>query len=98
MNHSILELIRSIRESFPQAAHVYTHGGCYRFFLILKQVYPEADAYYDSNHVITRIGDRYYDITGEVQPKRHHTLLSEDPGQEARVKEQCYFVGPLDKI
>ena len=34
-------------------------------------MFPEAKCYYDSDHVITRIGRRYYDITGEVKRGRH---------------------------
>ncbi len=71
MNEQVLALIKAIRESFYDSVVVYTQGSCYRFYLILKSVFPEAQAYYDSNHVITRIGDRYYDITGEVDCERH---------------------------
>ncbi len=63
---NILDFIQTIRESFVGAEQVYTRGSCYRFYLILKQVWPQAEAYYDHNHVVTEIDGRCYDITGEV--------------------------------
>ena len=61
----ILDFIRSIRESFGASIAVYRFGNCYQFYEILKQVYPEAEAFYDGNHVWTKIAGRYYDIMGE---------------------------------
>jgi hypothetical protein len=84
-----LALIEAIRASFVEAENVYRSGSCYRFYLILRQVYPDAVAYYDGDHVITRIDDRYYDISGEVIPNRHHGPLTD----EAVVKrlEACIY-------
>jgi len=62
----ILEFIKTIRESFGASVAVYTHGNCYQFYEILKCVYPEAVAYYDGNHVFTKIGDNFYDIRGKL--------------------------------
>jgi len=59
-------LITAIRNSFPESVKIYTEGNCYGFYKILKSVYKNAVAYYNSDHVITRIGDKFYDITGEV--------------------------------
>lgn len=79
MKDKILKLIEVIRESFPASITVYTRGSCYQFYLILKEVFPEAKCYYDSNHVITKIGNNFYDITGEVKCERH--LPIEDFGE-----------------
>lgn len=38
-------------------------GGCYKFHLILKSLF-DGEGYYDSDHIITKIGDYYYDIDG----------------------------------
>ncbi len=67
----ILTFITTIRESFTGSDIVYTKGSCYQFYKVLKIVFPTAEAYYDSNHVITKIGKYYYDITGEVKKHRH---------------------------
>lgn len=72
MKHKqILKFIKAIRNSIIGAEFIYTNGSCYQFYLILKSIVPEAQAYYDSSHVITRIGDKFYDITGEVYCTDH---------------------------
>lgn len=72
---NILNLIKTVRESFIGAETVYTRGSCYQFFKILKSVFPEAEAYYNQSHVITKIGGSFYDITGEVEKDNHNNML-----------------------
>lgn len=62
----ILHFIATIRQSHPQMENIFTKGSCFYFYLILKEVFPEAEYYDDFNHVITKIDDRFYDITGEI--------------------------------
>ncbi len=71
--HSPLKLIRRIRESHPLAVRIYTEGGCFRFHMILKAIYGEmAQPWWDgSDHVVTKIGRGFYDITGRVKPTRN---------------------------
>lgn len=85
----IMTFIRTIRESHSEMVNIFTLGSCLNFYLILSQVYPDAVVYYDCNHIITRIGDKYYDITGEVARGRH-LLLQEiyRPDVSDRVKAQ----------
>ena len=64
---SVEEFISTIRDSFIGSQQVYTEGSCYHFYLILKTVFPTAEPYYDLDHIITKINDKYYDITGEVR-------------------------------
>lgn len=45
---------------------IFTKGSCLNFFLILHSIYPEAIPLYNSNHVIVKIDDKCYDITGRV--------------------------------
>lgn len=63
----ILDVIKSIRESFYGSTVVYTNGSCYHFFNILKTIFPNAIAYYKNDHIVTKIGNKFYDITGEVK-------------------------------
>ena len=63
---NVEKVISAIRDSFIGSQQVYTEGSCYHFYLILKSIFPEAEAWYNSYHVITKIGDKFYDITGEV--------------------------------
>jgi hypothetical protein len=59
---------------------IYTHGGCYAFYKILKDNFPEAVPYkmVDENgkmfHVISKIGERYYDICGQVDIENKNIL------------------------
>lgn len=62
----VVDFISTVRNSFYGAEIVYTHGSCYQFYLILKQVFPTAKAYWNHDHVISKIGKFYYDINGVV--------------------------------
>lgn len=70
-HRQILNFIFLIRESHPSMIDIYTKGSCFNFHLILRKIYPESECYYDSNHIITKIGKYYYDITGVVKRKNH---------------------------
>lgn len=61
----ILALINEIR-SIPDAEKYFLKGGCFKLFTILRVVFPQAEPYYNGEHVITKIFDKYYDITGMV--------------------------------
>ena len=90
----ILSFIRTIRNSFGGADYVYTKGSCYQFYKILKQVFPEAKAYYNINHVITKIGSKFYDITGEVKCDGH--LLVDEHFSHKRLNRLKFKVEIFD--
>lgn len=46
--------------------HQCLSGSCFRLYQLLALVFPGAEPWYDHDHVITRIGGRFYDIRGEV--------------------------------
>lgn len=77
-HNKILNIISKIRESHSLIPFIFTKGSCYNFYLILKSIYPEAECYYNQaeGHVITKINDKFYDITGEVN--RESAKLLED--------------------
>jgi len=82
MSHKqILKIIEEIRVSVPNAVQLFTNGKCLDFFFILNAIIPNAVAYYDGNHVITKIGDRYYDIIGEVKKLNHLPMIVHYPNQ-----------------
>lgn len=60
------KLIKAIRESFGSSIAVYRFGNCYQFYEILKVIFPEAEAFYDGNHVWTKIDGIFYDIKGKT--------------------------------
>ena len=63
MKMPVLEFIELVKSTPGKSK---APGGCLMFFLILKAAYPDAMAFYNSNHVIARIGQKFYDIDGEV--------------------------------
>jgi hypothetical protein len=65
--NEVERFISVVRDSFIGSQQVYTEGSCYHFYLILKEVFPTAEPYFDKDHVITKIDDKFYDITGEVR-------------------------------
>lgn len=82
----VLKFITLIRKTFGRYEEY--SGGCYKFYLILKQVFPEAIGYYNDAHVITRIGDKYYDIDGEVKPAFNYLMIGGDDYPEEWVEKQ----------
>lgn len=73
-HQNILVFIAKIRESHPTMENIFKYGSCINFHWILKHVYPNAKIYYNGDHIITKIEEKYYDITGEVDPKRYLPL------------------------
>jgi len=84
LNDNVLNVIKTIRKSHNGTVDIYTNGKCYHFFLILKSIFPLAEAYYDENHVITKIGNKYYDITGEVKKEKHISVNKHYSHQELK--------------
>lgn len=66
--HAFLSALRELHPDMPRWG---LHGGCFRVYLALKQVFPQAEPWYDGDHVLTKIGEVFYDIRGEAQPHRH---------------------------
>lgn len=56
----VSDFIKKIRETFGVYAD-YSKG-CYKMYEILKMVFPESIAYYNVDHVMIKIDDRFYDI------------------------------------
>lgn len=64
---NVESFIAKIRDSFIGSQQVYTEGSCYHFYLILKEVFHNAEPWYDNEHIVTKIDNKFYDITGEVR-------------------------------
>lgn len=75
MEEKVLNIIKAIRESFGGSVAVYQFGNCYQFYEILKTVFPDAEAFYDGNHVWTKIDGKYYDILGEKKHSKNAHLI-----------------------
>lgn len=93
----VLEFIKLVRESHPSMVEIFTRGSCLNFGLILEFVFPSALKFYDTNHVISNIGDKFYDITGRVEPKKWHDIMINMYNQEGfeRVFNQMYNAVPV---
>lgn len=70
----VREFLRRLRAPAPEVMRaVFTRGGCYALVEILQAVWPEATAWQTcrkdwkltGDHVVAKIGQRYFDITGE---------------------------------
>ena len=61
-----LRIIAAISIGIKNSRKRFTDGGCFQLYRVLKELYPEAEAWYDyvDGHVYTRIGDTLYDIGG----------------------------------
>ena len=63
--HQIITFfLQELRNSHPEQVEIFTRGSCLNLFCMLRVICPEAKCYYNENHVITKIGDHYYDIKG----------------------------------
>lgn len=75
-HQKILNTISFIRESHSEMTNIFIKGSCLNFFCILHSIYPEAECYFNIDHVITKIGGKYYDVTGEVKYIKSYQLYT----------------------
>ena len=67
-------LIENLRNTDAYISTIFLNGGCWKFYKFLKSLYPQSIPYKVGeqgghfDHIITKIGTRYYDITGMVKP------------------------------
>lgn len=73
-------IIDNLRKTDNFIKDIFMRGGCYQFYLFLKALFPVAMPYINNkkDHVITRIGGRFYDITGEVDNSDYYPLSKQD--------------------
>lgn len=64
----VMRLIIALKNTEPYVETIFTEGGCYRFHLFLKELWPEAIPVKnkDCDHVGSLIGGKCYDINGIV--------------------------------
>lgn len=65
-HRKILNIISNIRNSHTEMQNIFLYGSCINLFLILHSVFQDAEPYYNVGHVITKIDNRFYDISGTV--------------------------------
>lgn len=84
--------ISVVRDSFVGSQQVYTRGSCYHFYLILKEVFPNAEPYYDADHIVTKIDDKFYDITGEVRGDLNFEKYERVPSYSLKAPYNIYEI------
>ena len=71
MKPCVISFLSALRRLHPELETRCLNGSCFKLYLLLKEVWPDADPWYDGDHVIIKIGNSFYDIRGEVVPGRH---------------------------
>lgn len=74
MEKEILSFIKYMRSKIKERPQ------CFMFALLLKCKFNKATLLYNSNHFITRIGDKYYDWDGIVENAERYTNFPETYG------------------
>ncbi len=74
---SCLLLVNSLRETDNYIEAIFTQGGCYKFHLFLKNIFPDAKPFIhkDKDHIISKIGNEYFDIKGIAKNENEYSLL-----------------------
>ena len=74
---SVTAFLAMLRNLHPELEWKCLHGSCFRLYLLLKEVWPDAEAWTNVNHVITKIDGRFYDIRGEVASTGYTPMMNE---------------------
>lgn len=96
VSKKIIQFIRVIRDSFDESIQVYSKGSCYEFYLILKEVFPEANCYTNIDHCITEIDEIFYDIRG-IYPENGYDTYSGPLKDYMRI-EEVYSKETINKL
>lgn len=88
--YSVIDLINALRESDSYIDVIYTNGSCYRFFVMVKKLYPDAIPMLnkDMNHIGILLDGKIYDINGEVKEPEDFYYMNE---QEIEMVEKWGF-------
>ena len=71
MEPCVISFLYALRRLHPELETQCLNGSCFKLYLLVKEVWPDAEPWYDGDHVITKIGNSFFDIRGEVVPGRH---------------------------
>ncbi len=70
--------LATLRSAVPNAEVVFTEGNCFKLYLLLREVFPQAVPFYSGirGHVYTMIDGKLYDIYG----KQYQTTINKNWG------------------
>lgn len=108
LNQRVLSLIECIKEAIRRIdpkldpVDVFVNGNCGNLATMLSEKFPNLAKpyiiYYEKYpyHVVTKIGEKFYDITGETDIKKYNKYLNEhnrNPFKEEKfeIKEAGYY-------
>ena len=89
-------MVAYFQEQLAALVRLYPAGGDsnadYRFHLLLRSIFPDAVPYMNSSrdHVVSKIGDRFYDIRGRVPVKREDEYHLMDAGEIKSAAKWAY--------
>jgi len=72
----IENIISAIRDIHSDINDICLNGSCMNFHVVLRRIFPNAEPYFNIDHVITKINGNFYDITGKVNPKDYSKFTS----------------------
>lgn len=67
--------IQALQHLPDSVVWMFRHGGCYAFYQLVHQLFPQAEALYDGDHVLVRVGDTVFDAVGLREPNERHDLI-----------------------
>jgi hypothetical protein len=73
----VLNVIKSIRDSFNDSVKVYTQGSCVKFAMILKTIFPKGEILYNLNHAVFELDGNCYDVQGIAKKEKNHIRIEE---------------------
>lgn len=85
-------VINAVRGLSPLMRQICRNGSCYRLYLLLKEIFPGAEPYFDADyHVVTLIGNYFYDIDGEYKKAFYGVDLMTTAERERQSKKVADF-------
>ena len=87
-----ITLINELRETDRYIQSIFMRGGCYKFHLFLKVIFPKSKPYIhiDKDHIVTKIDNELYDIKGKIEPK-FKELYSKLTNEDLKLVESWDF-------
>lgn len=70
----VKKLLPILRDSHPDMVDIFTKGSCANLFIFIRSIYQGAKPFYNDDHIITKVGQTFFDITGKVDPKGYLPL------------------------
>ena len=76
----IFDFINALKQTDKYIEIIFKNGGCYQFYLLIKKLYPESEAYINSekDHVVIKYQGKFYDITGIIDNNNYVKMTDSD--------------------